>query len=68
MFEQYDNKQYSQYDSWKTKVRLISEHRGIEEIDYDMLEGTYDLKALFDRGMSPREAVEAMAKEIFDLK
>jgi len=67
MFKDYENKEFKGFDAWKSKVRVITEHRSLQEIDYDMLENTFDLKDLYDQGMQPRAAVEAMAKEIFDL-
>ncbi len=67
MFEQYNKRDYSGFDAWKTKVKLICEHRGVE-LDYSTIQETFDLEDLYNKGVQPRQAVEAMGKEIFGLK
>jgi len=66
MFKNYDKTDFSSFDAWKTKVRLICEYRGID-LDYGMVEGTFDLKDLYDKNIQPRQAVEMIGKEIFGL-
>ena len=64
MFEDYEDKSFSNLDAWKKKVELICNHRKYN-LDYEVVSNTYDLDKLYSKGLSPRNAVETIVVDIF---
>jgi hypothetical protein len=64
MFKEYNKADFTQFDSWKKKVELMCAHRDYN-IDYDVVENSYNLKDLFEKNFTPRQAVDYVANEIF---
>lgn len=66
MLKNYSTTNFTDFEGWRTRVKLICESRTLE-LDFDMVENSFDLEKIYEKGLTPRQAAESIGKEIFDL-
>ena len=68
MFKQYKTTEFTDYESWLKRVEGIIGHRHYEYLEWDTVVNEIDLESMYKSHHSPRQAADAAARIIYDLK